>query len=310
MRTLWSLQGSIAHRSGVLYVGRHARTARIASFDLDGRRLESGFTFRDTDMGRSSVDGLAADDDHRLWVADGAACRVRAFSLFGREVVTLGDPLSLDSDRRGQLGRPVALAVEGTDDDLVLAVVSGGRRRHAVQLMHPATGRTLSLRPDGDPEGLFQSAVRVRLDDGSVAVLESGRRRIQVFEDGNFHYALDLPGAREEVPTSFERMPDGRIVVALDCAPGAPGGLHLLDRAGRPQGRLDLEEPLVHPADLALIPGDDDASTRVCVIDRDGERVLQFNLEGRAYGSFPTLDATGIHEPVADLSPDLLGSEG
>ena len=84
---------------------------------------------------------------------------------------------------------------------------------------------------------------------------ESGRRRIQVFREGDYHYAIEVPGTRDELPVAFDRTPDGRFVVALEASPGTPGGLHLIDRAGRPLGRLDVEEPVAHPADLVVVPG-------------------------------------------------------
>ena len=77
------MQGSLRLHAGVLFVGRHALTAEVSSHDLDGRPLDTRFRFRDEDAGRSSVDGIDVDADRRLWVADGAAGKVRCFSLFG-----------------------------------------------------------------------------------------------------------------------------------------------------------------------------------------------------------------------------------
>ena len=63
------MNGALTLHRSVLWVGRHAKTAMIASYDLDGTPLESHFHFRDEEAGRSSVAGLAVDADHRVWVA-------------------------------------------------------------------------------------------------------------------------------------------------------------------------------------------------------------------------------------------------
>ena len=118
------MQGALAHRNGVLYVGRHAKTAWVRAFDLDGRPLETSFSLRDEVVGRSSVEALAIDEDHRLWLADGAAGKLRAFTLFGREVACVEDEPLTDGERedsRGRIGTPSGLAVDGSDDELVVA---------------------------------------------------------------------------------------------------------------------------------------------------------------------------------------------
>ncbi len=51
------MDGSLSVKNGVVYVGRYAKTAQIASFDLDGRPLETSFTFRDERVGRSAPRG-------------------------------------------------------------------------------------------------------------------------------------------------------------------------------------------------------------------------------------------------------------
>jgi hypothetical protein len=81
--------GSLCLRNGVLYVGRHAQTAHVAAYDLDGNALGIGFSVRGPGGGRAAAAGIAVDDDHRVWVADAANGRVRAFTLFGRELAGL-----------------------------------------------------------------------------------------------------------------------------------------------------------------------------------------------------------------------------
>ena len=76
------MHGSLTCSSGVLYVGRAAKTAWVSSFDLDGRALETHFSYRESRDGQSGADGLSMDTDRRLWIADGPAGKVRAFTLF------------------------------------------------------------------------------------------------------------------------------------------------------------------------------------------------------------------------------------
>ena len=80
---------------------------------------------------------------------------------------------------------------------------------------------------------------------------------------------------------------DGRMVLA--CA-GAVSALLLVDGAGGLLRILAAEGEetgaVRHPADVVAEDGSDDASTRVAVIDRDGERVQVFTLVGRCYGAF------------------------
>ena len=108
------MYGSLTVHEGVLYVGRQAKTAWVYSYDLDGRPLQTCFSFCDEEGGMSSASGMSMDDDHRLWVADQPAGLVRAFTLFGIQVACVGDPDGARAlDARGVLGAPadvVALA--------------------------------------------------------------------------------------------------------------------------------------------------------------------------------------------------------
>lgn len=292
------MHGSLAHHNGVLYVGRHAKTAWVRAFDLDGRPLETSFSFRDEAAGRSSVDALAVDEDHRLWVADSAARSIRAFTLFGHEVARVGDehpPGGLD-DARGRIGAPVGLAVAGADDELVVAVASSGLRRHALHLLVPATGRSRSVRPRGNPRGRFRDLHGVALADGWLYACETGTGRVQVFRDGEHHFEFDCGpvDGRAAAPVAIDVLPDRRAVVALA---GETSALLLVDPAGRRMRVLAAETEGTHeeggtvdqPGDVVVAPGSDDRHTRVAVIDREGERVQVFNLEGRCYGAFPSL---------------------
>lgn len=282
------MQGALAHRNGILYVGRHAKTASVRCYDLDGHPLEGGFDFRDAGSGRSSVSGLAVDEDHRVWVADEPAGRVRLFTLFGRELLSLGGGPDEREDRTGGLGRPVDVAVRGIDDELELLVASGGTRRHALQVFHPETARVRSLRPQGDPHGRFRDLRGLAALGRLVYASEARPGRVQVFRDGEFHFqfAVRASGARAE-PLAVAPLRDGRVVVAVG---GETSGLLLYDGAGRLLRPLADAGPgsgeVAQPADVAVVEGASDRTTRVAVIDRDGERVQVFALDGRCYGAF------------------------
>ncbi|MEZ6019356.1 MAG: hypothetical protein R3F17_04405, partial [Planctomycetota bacterium] len=190
------MHGSMCAHAGVLYVGRHAKSAQITAYDLDGRLLRRIAEYRDEHAGRSSAAGLSLDADHRLWVADQAAGVLRGFTLFGVQVAEIRQEQG-GADVAGELGEPVAVLALGSDDELVLTVASAGRRRHAVQVLEPAGGRSLSLRPDGDPEGRFEDVLGLA-SRGSrdLLVLEGSPRRVQVFRGGNFHFSIAL----DEIP--------------------------------------------------------------------------------------------------------------
>lgn len=296
------MQGALRLHAGVLYVGWHELTARVAAFDLGGRPLETRVEFRDEAAGRSSVEGIDVDEDHRLWVADGAGARVRCFSLFGREVASVGDQdnpeaRGLEKDGRGLIGRPVDLRVHGADDEQVVLVASAGTRRHAVQQLVLATGTGESLRPLGNPEGRFERVRSLDLTEDTLAVCEAAAHRVQVFRGHpagryRFHFAFPVPEALGE-PEAVALVGDGRVLVATR---GTRSGLHLFDAAGRhlavlagdpateleAAGRAVVEEPSA----VAVERGADDRRARVCVLDRDGGRVQVLSLDGRSFGSF------------------------
>ena len=300
------MQGSLCLHRGVLWVGRHEKTAHVQAFDLDGHPLTSGFSFRDPRLGRSQATGIAVDEDRNLWVADAPASRVRRFTAFGLEIGGLG--LALDEapgpagreDEAGRVRDPVDVAVRGDGDGLLLAVASGGERRHAVQLFD-GEGRLLSsLRPEGDPRGRFRGVRGLALAGRHVLVAEYEAQRVQVFRDGEHHFSFhpgaEARGGRPFVadercgPSAVVPVGDGRMVVAMH---GTPSSLLLFDGAGRLLRRLaehgEHEGAVCHPDDVVLEPGVDDRASRLAVIDKDGDRVQLFDLAGRALGTFPGL---------------------
>lgn len=285
------MSGSLCLKNGILYIGRQAKTATIASYDLDGHPLDTCFQFRDGDVGRSSALGLAVDDDHRIWVADGPSQRVRAFTLFGQEVAVVGGDAEQAEDARGRIGTPVDVVARGIDDDLELLVASAGRRRHALQILHMGSERTLSLPPLGDAHAQFQDLRGVARRGPFVFACEGRAGRVQVFRDGAFHFEfrVGVRGAAAE-PNAIVPLEDGRFVVA--CG-GPSSAVLLLDSSGVLTRILansgSADGCVLEPTDLVVAADENERKTRVAVIDRDGERVQVWNLEGECFGAFTEL---------------------
>ncbi len=290
------MQGSLALREGVLWVGRHELTGHVRPFDLDGAPLGPGFSFRGPGRSRASVEGLDVDGDHHLWVADGAGSTVRAFTLSGREVRTLGRREEASRDARGSLGRVADVAALEDGEEPLLAIACGGRRRHAVQLFRPEGGWVASLRSQGAAGEAFHGARSVTGCGALLFVCEASAGRIQVFRCREFHFSIAVPtrpGARFE-PTALAPLDDGRLVVT---AGGEDGALLLLDgggrlirvlaEGGRGAGRL------FEPADVVADSAAAGRPARIAVIDRDGERVQVFNLDGTCYGALEDMPGSG-----------------
>lgn len=296
------MQGSLSMRHGVLWVGRHEKTAHVRPYDLDGRALGPGFSFRDERAGRSEVGGLEVDADHRVWVADTVASRVRAFTVSGAETGGFGSA----EEERDRPGVPWSAAdvaavepVEGADDGADdagprLLVACRGERRHGLQLFTAEGAWIASLRSEGSPLALFRDVVRVAARGRLAWACEARAGRVQVFRDGDFHFHFSVPpapGATFE-PRALAPLADGRLVVAA----GGPGSsaLLLLDASGRLLRELAghgvHEGAVFEPNDVVLEESDgEDARRRVVVVDRDAERVQVFTLDGRCYGRFESL---------------------
>lgn len=291
------MSGRLALARGVLWVGRHAGTAHVRPYDLDGRALGPGLSFRDEGAGGSSVCGLAVDADRSVWVADGRASRIRRFSLLGGSLGVLGGPATGLREGRGDLSDLADLALlqdaAGESAPRIL-VASGGWRRHGLQLLDEEGRWLTSLRSEGDAREPFRDLNAVAAGGRWIAASERGRRRVQVFREGEFHYLVrpsPSQGASGEV-SAVAVLEDGRLVVGLGGGK-AGSALLLLDGAGR------LLEPLaaggsghgevLDPTGLALEPGREDRQTRLAVLDRDAERVQVFCLDGRCFGELTEL---------------------
>ncbi|MFT4538743.1 MAG: hypothetical protein ACI835_001180 [Planctomycetota bacterium] len=282
------MDGALTIHQGVLYVGRHAKTADVRSFDLDGHPLETHFRFKDAESGRSSVAGLCVDDDHRVWIADSAASRLRSFTLVGRPVATLIG----SAEARDGLGVPVDVCCRGADDDLLVTVASSGRRRHALHELHPASKGMRSLRPLGDPDGAFADICDLTQEEELLYVCERRARRIQIFRDGQFHYAIDLRSlAPDSEPCAVAPAGQGRILIAFSGREEGKGSSLLLTDSGGKLLRViaesgGLDGDVEQPCDIAVDVATSDRESRIAVLDHAAERLQIFTMDGRCYGSF------------------------
>jgi hypothetical protein len=288
------VNGSLALHRSALFVGSEEKTARVRVFDLDGHERLEGFSFRDHRAGRSVASGLAVDDDRRVWVADTPASRVRRFSLFGREDGGLG--LGLEEpiggppwpDRRGTIRAPVDVAVDGNSEAGQLVVACGGEGRHAVQVFDAAGVHVFSPRPRGDAHGTFRDVRGVAKLGRLLYVAETGGERVQVFRDFGFHFSFSVPcrGGGVFEPVAVAPLSDGRMVLA--CS-GRTSALLFVDGAGALLRFLaeegDETGGVSRPTDV-VVEAEPDASARIAVVDREGERVQVFTLSGRCYGAF------------------------
>jgi hypothetical protein len=295
-------RGSLALRSGVLYVARHEIEAQVRPYDLDGHALGHGFPLRGAEGERCELGGIDVDSDHQVWLADAANARLRSFTLFGRVSRSLsGDPSSGEGlrrdDVRGSLRALTDVAVRESEDDLQLVVASGGWRRHAVQVFRDDGRCLVSLRPEGDPLAHFHGAVRVAARGRWTYVCETLAGRVQVFRDDEFHFAFRLPvrhGGRFE-PLALAPLEGGRMVIATG---GADGALLLVDGAGR-LIRVLAERGEEHGrvrdvGDVVAADGASERETRIAVIDRDSERVQVFTLEGLCHGELRSLPGQAV----------------
>ena len=297
------MSGTLHAHRGTLWVGWHEKTAHVAPFDWNGKPLAPGFSFRDARIDRSTVGGIALDDDRNLWVADTACSRVRRFSVFGRELggigldvrapLETGPDTEAEADAVGRVRRPTAVHTRGDSDGLELLIGSGGTRRHALQLFTGEGALVSTLRPLGDAHGRFRDLVAVDRFERLIAVVEREANRVQVFRDDDFHFAF-RPADGPERPVGIALFEDGHTLVC------GTTGVHRYDPAGRRRATLihalsdlradatatERESAIDHPLALALDPGDSLRTTRLAILDRDATRIQIYDATGRHYGSF------------------------
>lgn len=289
---------SLAARHGTVWVARWDTSWRVVPHDFDGRGLGAGFVVPPEGGTRVAIASIAVDEDRRVWVADSAAQRVRAFTAFGRELPGLPRGAG---DRVGSLADPVAVDAAGVESGARLAVASSGARRHALHLVRTGDSTAVSLRPRDTVEG-FAGLGRVALGPrGLVYACEPASGLVLAWRDGQFHFAFRAPD--ERAPTAVRALADGRLVLASTGADG--GAVHLVDAGGRALRTLarggEREGEVFEPEDLAVdeVAGSD-RRTRVLVADAAGLRLQVFNLEGDCYGAFGAED--GPDELAAESS--------
>lgn len=283
------MTSSLALRQGVVWISRSSGVARLAPYDLGGRKLGEGFVIPGVGGRPADVRGIAVDADRRIWAADAGSGTVRAFTAFGAASARAEGLVFEDL---------AATAVQGLEADLRLLVSQRGERRGALHIVDPGSGRTVALRSRGDPSGAFENLAGVALSGRFAFACESGRSAVQVFRDAEFHYEIAWRGPRAGeapfTPCAIAATADGRSIVA-GRASGA-GAVFLFDAGGSLVRRLD--EDLAESADrvddeVCGVVVDDRGSERgssALVLDRGGERVLAFTLDGRCLGSFHDLE--------------------
>ncbi len=291
------MQGSLCLHRGVLWVGRHELTAHVRPFDLDGHPLGEGFSFRGEGGAPASAAGIAASGEHTLWIAETSGGRVQGFNVFGRETRALGRGLGAERDAPGSTAGALDVAVlEEEDEPARIVACFEGERRHGVQVFDPEGPWIESLRSEGSPLKTFTDARRLGVQGRLLYVCERRAGRVQVFRDGDFHFAFRVaaaPGHSFE-PAAIEPLEDGNLLIATG---GAASSVLLTDSTGRVLRVLaehgEAEGQVFEPNDLAAEPVEPDAPRRFAVIDRDAERVQVLTLDGRCYGSFEGLPGDG-----------------
>ena len=304
--------GAIAFLEGILFVGENFGRGRVLVFDEDGRGLHAGF-----ELGPgSAVSGLVADSDRRLWIADTASRHVRLWNVFGREdagFVPQGGVL--EAAAGGRTDGPVDVALAAGSTYTGVWALEGGLRRSAVGLYLPDGTRLEGLRSEGNPKQAFDHGTRLATAGELVAVLEHGRRQVQVFRGLEFHFAIPLmraAGVSADRAVALALLTDGSALVGLgpsedaevDPGAGVVERILWLEPSGHVRAEIANSASPQHPGgstidglvDFALDPGSDptahsarDASqAALYVLDRLGKRVQVFNLEGRAWGAFDT----------------------
>ncbi len=309
------MQGSLALSRGLLLVGEHAKTARVRVFDLGGRELELGFSYRDALVGRSMAAGLSVDEDRTILAADTPADRVRRFSFFGREVGGIGaggtDGSRAEPVLPGLVTQPVDVEARGDRDEGWVAIACGGERRHALQLFDPDLSFRASCAALGEAGRPFRGLCRLASEGELLYAAEALGRCVQVFRSGAFLFAFHLTDALGErfEPSALAALGDGRLVVGCRAPRSA---LFLVDSAGQPLRQLATggeEEGAVHePTDAVLEPGADDRHTRLFVLDRDGLRVQVFTLEGRCLGAISLAGSLATDRQASE--PGLASGQG
>ena len=297
------MTSSLGLLHGVVWICRSAGVARIAPYDLGGRRLGEGFVIRGAGGRPADVRGIAVDEDRRIWAADAGSGSVRAFTALGAGCGGLDGVAFEDAS---------AIAVQGLEADQRLLVSQRGERRESLHLIDPGSGRTIALRSRGDRSLPFENLAGVALSGRFAFACESGRSAVQIFRDAEFHFEIawrgSPSGAASFIPRAVAATAEGRAIVVGTAAEA--GSVFLFDAGGALVRRLD--EEIAESADgvdaeVCGVVVDDRGAERdsiALVLDRGGDRVLAFTLDGRCLGSFHDLDER--REPVAERASSML----
>jgi len=254
--------GVVVDPAGRVWITDRA-TASLHRFDLDQhrRKLVRG-------AGKNALQcpaGVASDSRGNIYVADACAGRLLVFDPEGEFLRSL-------PPRRSAwiLVAPAAVAVS---DDLKSIYVTDPPRRKVVVLNQE--GET--IRQWGSPSGAgaLDSPAALALDHDRIFVLDTVRRRVQIFSPGGAHLGtLVWPQVREPSALAFDR--ERRLFLVGDPDFEA---VHVLREDGSSAGAFGQSGSgpgqLRAPAALAV-----DALHRIYVVDPANGQVLVFGPAG------------------------------
>lgn len=269
----------LVQQQGVLYLLRQRRGWRVELFDWDGHQLGAGFRLRNE---WQAPRALAVDADRRVWIADAARAEAVAFSVFGVRIAQW--PLRKDAALE-------ALAVQGLEDEAVMAVAYGGSECHALEWI--SAGKQRWLRSLGDPQARFEGLRSLAFHGPYLYAVEAGAQRVQVFRQAEFHYCMQFARDGAAHLSSLAALSDGRVVLAFE---GEQSSVLLCDARGTPIRTLARFPDVEDPSAIAVEEADIDARARVAVLDRAGARVQIFTLAGTRLGSFVEAQALSLEE--------------
>jgi hypothetical protein len=267
--------GGVAVQGNLLCVTWSAARGHVFLFDLEAQQRVSAWTMPVGPQGYSDAAGVAMDEHYHLFVADPHNDRVCHFSAFGRLLQSFGQPAPIQGDagrdRPGVLDRPHAVALRG---DLLYVACGDAPRRRGVQRFS-RTGTLLKpLASRGDPDARFGAPRGLWADADGVLVADTLRGVVQRFcGDGAFVGEVPCADAGALArPIAVARLSGGALLLADR---GDAAGVRVLGIDGRARSGADaLIEHCRDPIGFAL-----DRRGQVYVLDRLGERVLQFSAE-------------------------------
>jgi hypothetical protein len=265
--------GGIAVRGDMLAIAWSAAKGHVFLVDVAVRRTLASWRLPDGPSGWSDAAGVALDERYHVFVADPCNDRVLQFDPFGRLVRCYGEPApargDAGRDRAGVLDRPHAVAVRGD----VVAVAGGDQpRRCGVQRFTTSGAVLRPLRCRGDAAEAWRAPRAIAADREGFAVADMLRREVATYRgDGTYLRATPVAAG---APTAVARAGDG----TLWCIAG--GALRHLTASG---AELPLAKDLAARAADALAVAVD-ASGRLYVLDRAGERVRRYQGDGRDDG--------------------------